>query len=433
MNSIFRKASLEKLSSPEQIDRLVPLTSPRSWMGIIFIGIILVSLIVWGVLGTIPKKYQGQGVMMSSGGTATIQSKSSGVISDVGVDKGDFISKGQVIARIDQTQVIEEIEKLEKEMERLKGNNDLAYGSKIIEQTLEIAKKKEEIEKQNIEILDSHKDKKIAENDLISKTNEAENNKLLFESGAISKEKYDNSLQVKDQAERNLERTISVYEQNIRNKEYLVIELDQLTKTKEAVEKEQLNNSEEKNILTKIDNYKKQLTEGDIYSTVDGKVLKINIGKYSIVQPGSNVVTVLEKGVDVNETSILFYLPIEQGKRILPGMSVNVYPSTVNRQEYGHMKAIITKVSEYAITTEEIKETLGNDELANKFMQMGVLVEINANLLKDEDTKSGFYWSGKKGRDVIVNEGTICDVSVTVEENKPISLVIPLLKEKLLP
>lgn len=79
----------------------------------------------------------------------------------------------------------------------------------------------------------------------------------------------------------------------------------------------------------------------------------------------------------------------------------------------------------------ELKEEVSLD--IKKAELIGVLVEINANLLKDENTRSGFYWSGKKGRDVVVNEGTICDVSVTIEENRPISLVIPLLKEKLLP
>jgi HlyD family secretion protein len=433
MNSIFRKASLEKLSSPEQIDRLVPLTSSRSWMGIVFVSIILIALVVWGVLGNIPKKYQGQGVMMSSGGTVTIQSKMTGIISDIGVDKGDIIYKGQIIARIDQSDVVEEIEKLEKELKQLKNKNQLAYGSKITEQTLEIAKQNEEIKKQNIEILEALEDKKVYESDLSKKEEAVVNNKILLDAGAISIEVYDDSILERDQAKRSRDGAIAVYEQAIRNKEYLDIELEQLIKTKEALEKELLDNPDEEDLYAKIEDYKNQLSKGDIYSTVDGKVLKINTDKYNIVQPGSGIVTVLEKGVDVNETSILFYLPIEQGKRILPGMSVNVYPSTINRQEYGHMKAIITKVSEYAITTDEIKETLGSDELANKFMQMGVLVEINANLLKDENTRSGFYWSGKKGRDVVVNEGTICDVSVTIEENRPISLVIPLLKEKLLP
>ena len=391
MNSIFRKASLEKLSSPEQIDRLVPLTSPRSWMGIVFVSIILIALVVWGILGSIPKKYQGQGVMMSSGGTVSIQSKMSGVISDIGVDKGDIISKGQIIARIDQSEVVEEIEKLEKKLKQLESKNQLAYGSKITEQTLEIAKQNEEIKKQNIEIIDALEDKKIYESDLSKKEEAVINNKILLDAGAISIEVYDNSVLERDQAKRSRDGAITVYEQAVRNKEYLNIELQQLIGAKEVLEKELLDNPDERDLYVKIEEYKNKLSKGDIYSTVDGKVLKIDTDKYNIVQLGSSIITILEKGVDVNETSILFYLPIEQGKRILPGMSVNVYPSTVNRQEYGHMKAIITKVSEYAITTEEIRETLGSDELANKFMQMGVLVEINANLLKDENTRSGFY------------------------------------------
>jgi HlyD family secretion protein len=46
MANIFRKTSLDRLSSPEQLDRLITVTSPRVWLVIITIGLVLACAIV---------------------------------------------------------------------------------------------------------------------------------------------------------------------------------------------------------------------------------------------------------------------------------------------------------------------------------------------------------------------------------------------------
>ena len=57
---LFRKVALDKLSSPEQLDQLITLTTPRAWFALIAIGGILVTAILWGVFGSIPTKDEGE-------------------------------------------------------------------------------------------------------------------------------------------------------------------------------------------------------------------------------------------------------------------------------------------------------------------------------------------------------------------------------------
>jgi hypothetical protein len=59
--SIFRETALERLSSPEQLDQLMRITSPRSWMMLATIAILLAVALVWGFLGRVPTATSGEG------------------------------------------------------------------------------------------------------------------------------------------------------------------------------------------------------------------------------------------------------------------------------------------------------------------------------------------------------------------------------------
>lgn len=98
--SIFRKTSLERLSSPEQLDQLVRVTNPIGWVALLAILFLLVVAIVWGFLGSLPTKVMGQGILISPGGVKEIVAGVSGQVTDVYFDVGDRVQQDQVVARI---------------------------------------------------------------------------------------------------------------------------------------------------------------------------------------------------------------------------------------------------------------------------------------------------------------------------------------------
>ena len=53
MNKIFRKKSIDKLSSPEKLDDYIRVTTPSIWVVLIAIVLLLVGAIVWGVFGEV--------------------------------------------------------------------------------------------------------------------------------------------------------------------------------------------------------------------------------------------------------------------------------------------------------------------------------------------------------------------------------------------
>lgn len=103
-NKLFRKAALERLSSPEKLDELMQITSPRSWLLLLGIGLLLAGVVVWGVVGRIPTTVTGQGILtFVSNSVLPIQSLDAGTIDDVFVTPGESIQQGDVIARLTKT------------------------------------------------------------------------------------------------------------------------------------------------------------------------------------------------------------------------------------------------------------------------------------------------------------------------------------------
>lgn len=59
---LFRKKSLEQISSPEQLTDYIQVTRPGVWTVLVAAVLLLVSLLVWGVYGALPDAVSVNGV-----------------------------------------------------------------------------------------------------------------------------------------------------------------------------------------------------------------------------------------------------------------------------------------------------------------------------------------------------------------------------------
>lgn len=62
---LFRKRALEKLQAPEQLDQLLTVTSPRSWLAILAFAGLIASAIVWSLFATVEVALSGNGMLVS--------------------------------------------------------------------------------------------------------------------------------------------------------------------------------------------------------------------------------------------------------------------------------------------------------------------------------------------------------------------------------
>lgn len=68
MEEIFRKSSLEKLSSPEQLDKMIVITLPSFWIALAGAGVIIVAALVWSILGRLPINVEATGIYINQKG-----------------------------------------------------------------------------------------------------------------------------------------------------------------------------------------------------------------------------------------------------------------------------------------------------------------------------------------------------------------------------
>ena len=160
-------------------------------------------------------------------------------------------------------------------------------------------------------------------------------------------------------------------------------------------------------------------------SPVDGRVVEIKKRPGDSVTAGE-VVAVIEP--ESAELEPVVYVTSTTGKQIRAGMDAQVSPSTVKREEYGFMTARVTSVGEYPVTPEAVRAAVANNALADEFIGTTAKIEIRARLAPDAATPSGYKWSSSTGPGFRIQSGTRVTVSVVVDRRAPITLVLPTLR-----
>lgn len=97
---LFRKRALDKVSSPEQLDQLIQITSPRSWLALLTLVSLLVLALIWAWFGRIPLGVSGQGVLLGKGGVHTVVATVQGQLVSLEADMGDTVPAGGVVAYV---------------------------------------------------------------------------------------------------------------------------------------------------------------------------------------------------------------------------------------------------------------------------------------------------------------------------------------------
>jgi hypothetical protein len=97
---IFRKEALDRLSSPEQLDQLMQVTSPRGWIALGALGLLLLAGLLWGLFGTIPTTAEGQGRLLRGHGVKQVAAPHAGKVAAILVDLDQEVEKGQELVRL---------------------------------------------------------------------------------------------------------------------------------------------------------------------------------------------------------------------------------------------------------------------------------------------------------------------------------------------
>ena len=120
MSDLYRKSALEKLSSPDQLDRLIVVISPSFWLAMLGAAFIILVALVWAIVGRLPVTVNSNGIYISDEGMRTVYSDTAGVIATIEVEVGDTVTAGQVVATVTDSDSQTQIEEIQKRLEQVR-------------------------------------------------------------------------------------------------------------------------------------------------------------------------------------------------------------------------------------------------------------------------------------------------------------------------
>ena len=112
MSDLFRQSALDKLSSPEQLDKAVVITPPAFWIALTGGVLIVLGAVIWGIFGRLPISVDANGIYVSGDGTGGIYSEVEGMVTQIDVREGETVKEGDVVAYIGGGDITSEIKNL---------------------------------------------------------------------------------------------------------------------------------------------------------------------------------------------------------------------------------------------------------------------------------------------------------------------------------
>ena len=100
---LYRQVALDKLSSPDQLDRAIQVVSPKGWLALASAGLLIVAAVVWSYTAKIPDRVTNTAVIVAPNSTREIFAEDPGHLRSVAVKVGDHVSAGQAVARVAPT------------------------------------------------------------------------------------------------------------------------------------------------------------------------------------------------------------------------------------------------------------------------------------------------------------------------------------------
>ena len=406
---MFRKAALERLSSPERLDSLMQVTTSKGWIALVAMIAVIVAALIWGFLGRSPDTVLGGGIILREGGIYDIEATGSGFVAELLVSSTDLVKKDQLVARIAQPDLQQQIRQDEARLEELKTNRAEAVRLIRIDETLAKAATGEQIRRSEearvafdaqITFLEGRKqaqqqalDLGLITNDVLAATEQ--------ELASVKDQQLNNEANIPQ-----LRAQLASLENSSRQS---IFQLDiQIGDLEHSLELLRIRND--------------QLSH--VRSPYDARIIDLLIDAGEVVQIGQAMLNVELTDQPINA---VVFVPL-QGGRIQAGQSVQVSPQGINWEQFGYMLGTVHSISDGPVSPEAMNRFLKNDTLVQQFSSAGGAYLVRVDLEVDASTPSGYRWTSRQGPSIVIGTGMLLSAQILVQEQRPISLVIPALR-----
>lgn len=429
MGEIFRKEVLERLSSPERLDQLMQVVRPKNWLVLsTFVALVVVALL-WSILGRLPTMVVGRGVLIRPRKVLTFQAPSSGRLTGLAIQTGDVIKPGEVLGTIDQAEMRQRLLEEQEKLTLLLSQDQTK--SKLQSQQTQLQIERNKLEQQTIQ---------LQRQDLQKRLRDAKAKEPLLQQRVASRRELERKGLLPENSTERLQEE-QAFRENQDKVAELASSIQQLASKLKQLETQQKDfvfqnleastsrKNQMQDLQSRIDVLKLQLTQNSqIVSRNNGRILELTVNAGQLIQEGQRLGSIqLEDGATT--LAGVTYFPIRAGKKVQPGMRIQIAPDTVERERYGSLLGTVVSVSAFPVTREGIANLVGNPEVVAELVAGGPPIEVVADLEEDPLTFSDYKWSSSAGPDQHMTSGTTTVGRVAVEYRAPITYLLPFLRE----
>lgn len=474
-NQLFRQESLERLSSPEQLDQMMRVVSPKAWLPLTTIGFLVITALTWSIFGRIPITVSGKAVLIRPRNVVPLQAVNEGQILTLNIKPGDTIKKGEILGRIDQPQLRQQLAQNKSKLNELliqnrqtseldnqglvlqrnnlvKQREDLINNLKATQKFRPVVLDKSlgSIAQRRLSLQLSLKQSRVLTSKLEQRLKIHRN---LRRQGAITE---DLLLQIEQQLNQNLTKISDLQAQlkeldrqetdansqnlqNINEIQKINTQIQQLDVQNAQLKQQQLQKTiQRKNQVNEIKRQIEQLRleldkKSKLVSKYNGRVIEVPIISGQAIGAGTRLASI-DIGNPKAKLMSVMYFADKDGKQVKQGMTVQVTPSTVKRERYGGIVGKVKKITPFPVTNQDMTAVIGNENIANTIAQSisssgGSTVQMVAEMTANPQNPSGFQWSSSDGPNLKISPGTTAQARVVIGELAPISYVIPIFRE----
>ena len=426
---LFRPEALERMTSPDNLERLMPVAGALDWLVIAVTGFLLVCAVVWSVVGRVPTIANGRGLILRPRQVMQSQTTVAGRILSLKVRVGDRIRAGDLIATIDQSDVVQRIDENRRSVASLEEQDTRRTAA--AQRQMELQTQQDSMERAGLEAQRNALRRSLADATNLRPilTAHAESERSMVKEhlvGFAAQEVVDAESKVRDNEANIQDYTLRLGQIDGQLRQ---IETRNATLSKQFLDESIGRRNDIDQIRRTISLDEFQVRDyGRILSQYTGRVSEVMAATGDVMPAGGRLLTLEVDTSDAGLMSIS-YFPVGDGKKIQPGMRIQVTPDTVERERFGGILGTVTSVSPIPVTREGASSTIGNADIVQSLMPAGGFIEVRARLETDPSTFSGYKWSSSRGPDLKITSGLTHSTRVTVEDRAPVSYFLPVLRE----
>lgn len=416
--TLFSEDALRHYDSPEKLDEAIRVIANFEWLFMAAGAIICTVLIWWGIWGAIDVHVTGTGLITFSDGTPAITTKVSGTVDEIFVKPNQFVQAGEKVAFIHQFE-LDPQEKTE--------TDNLADLVKNDE-------KMKEIETANLKVALEGFRNQLAQNeqsirmtkeqiDIYAKQTKAYED--LYAQGLVS-EKDANAVRI----------TLLNAQATLKQQEGRADTLRQSIESSKTgyestIKQRELQISQQQNKLAQM-RHQRELF-GTIDSPYDGLISEISVIQGQHVPAGSAIAIIDKRAKDERDVATvevegIVYVNSIDAKKVKVSQPVLISPTIVRPSQYGSITGTVTSISEYPVTKQRLDSLFPGYQIDQQILRQGSVFEVHVALDKNQETYSGFHWTGGKGPEIKIGSGTMTNAAIRVNKRRPISYLLPFLR-----